>query len=76
MWGKEKWNVHQCAVTSFTAPALTINQKSLSYLQLVPNAAARRLTDLNRRHHIMLILAARYWPLVQFGTAFMILLLF
>ena len=52
-----------------------INQKSLSRLQLVQNAAARLLTGFNRRHHITPVLASLHWLPVRFRIDFKILLI-
>lgn len=51
-----------------------VSQTSLSWLQLVQNAAARPLTGARRQEHISLILQSPHWLPVSFRINFKILL--
>ena len=52
-----------------------LNQKSISRLQLVQNAAARLLTNTKKRDHITPVMATLHWLPVVFRIDFKILLL-
>ena len=53
---------------------VSVNQSSLSRLQLVQNAAARLLTNTNRRVHITPVLNSLYWLPVLYRSDFQLLM--